>query len=105
MQPDQPSSSISSSVSTDLVLKPNATIEEKLALLAVLVPKAENAKNRVADLHSKIVATIEQGDALAHKMGEVNGYAQLFFQGMNPQLVVRAQFMIIFNSHARMHIT
>ena len=90
--PEQPSSSISSSVSGELVLKPNATVEEKLALLAVLVPKAENAKNRVADLHAKTLATIDLGNQLAGKILEVNGYAHLFFQGMNPQLVVRARF-------------
>lgn len=87
---DSPSSLSNSLLPSDAVLKPNATIEEKLYLLSVLVPKAENAKNRVADLHAKTLATIASCAPLAAQIKEVNKYAHLFFSQMTPQLAVRA---------------
>jgi hypothetical protein len=85
-----PSSSLPASIPNDIVLRPNATAEEKLQLLALLVPKAENAKNRVADLHAKTAANVDKCLKFAAQIKEVHNYAQLFFTQMNPQLMVRA---------------
>ena len=85
-----PSSSLPASIPNDIVLRPNATSDEKLQLLALLVPKAENARNRVADLHAKTSANLDKCLKFAAQIKEVHVYAQLFFTQMNPQLVVRA---------------
>lgn len=69
--------------------KQNATLEEKLQHLAALVPKAENAKNRVSDIHVKATESIGKCNKFSMSLRNVYSYAQQFYAGMNPQFDVR----------------
>lgn len=75
----------------EIVLKPNSTTEEKLNALSILVPKAENAKNRIVDLHGKTVANIESSLSYIEKIKRLHSYADTFFGTFRSQITVRAR--------------